>query len=257
MRLKTCCWTVVAGLVLAACCGGAEERKDNETAEKKPTIYLGGGVVVKSKPYAEVDAKVYPVPLFAYEGERLYVWGVRGGYRLFSQRGVSIGPILQPRFDGYDSDDSPVLAGMRDRKWSAEGGVGVQALTRVGLFGLSVVTDLLGRHRGQELDFSYTILFPLAGFDIIPTAGVRYKSEDLIDYYYGVRPEEARPGRPAYAGEAATDPYLRLALRRKLSDRWSLLGAVQYEWLSDKIADSPIVDKDYEVSFLAGILYSW
>ena len=55
----------------------------------------------------------------------------------------------------------------------------------------------------------------------------------------------------------ALDPYLRLVVRRKISERWSLLGAAQYEWLDSEIRDSPLVDDGYEASFLLGLLFTW
>jgi len=117
--------------------------------------------------------------------------------------------------------------------------------------------DAIPSREGQELEFSYTILFSLHGFDFIPSAGMRWKSQDLVDYYYGVRPREAQAGRPAYEGENSLDPFVRLAVRRKLTERWSLLAAAQYEWLDDEIRSSPIVDADYDASFMIGMLYSW
>jgi len=220
-------------------------------------MYLGAGALVTTKPYVGVDPRIYPVPLFAYEGKRLYLRGVVGGYRLLMDGGWSIGPVVQPRFEGYDQDDSSALDGMRDRDWSVDAGLGVSWLTKVGLFDLSGVTDILDRHRGQEVELTYTIMFQYAGFDLIPSAGMRWKSGNLVDYYYGVRPSEARPGRPAFEGDAALDPFLRLAVRRKLSERWSLLAAAQYEWLDEEITDSPIVDAGYDASFIIGMLYSW
>jgi outer membrane protein len=244
----------VVGLLAGTWCRGAEQGAEDK---KKPTIYLGGGTMVTSKPYKSVGTRLYPVPILAYEGKRLYVRGVAGGYRLFTGEGWSIGPVIQPRFDGYNEDDSPALAGMGRRDWSVDAGVGLSWLTGVGLFGLSYVTDLLGKHDGQEIEFSDTVLFKWMGFDVIPSAGIRWKTRSLVDYYYGVKPAEARVGRPAYEGDSALDPFARLALRRELSERWSLLTAVQYEWLDDEIADSPIVDADFDASFMVGVLYSW
>lgn len=243
---------------MTAWCGGDET---NENGVDLPTTYVGGGAIISSKPYEGMDAKVYPVPLFAYEGKRLYFRGLTGGYWLFTWNGVSMGPVLQPRFDGYDEEDSSALRGMDDRDWSVDGGAGVSWLTDVGLFGLAFVTDLLGRHNGQELEFSYTVRFKWADFDFIPSAGMRWKSENLVDYYYGVQADEVRfnpaPARLAYDGDDAVDPYIRMAVRRKLLPRWSLLAAAQYEWLDDAITDSPIVDEGYEASFLLGLLYTW
>jgi len=245
---------MAVGLVATAWCRGAEP---NGEERDEPTMYLGGGALISTKPYVGVDPRIYPVPLFAYEGKRLYLRGLVGGYRLLMDKGWSIGPVVQPRFEGYSQDDSSALHGMGDRDWSVDAGLGTSWLTKFGLFDLSGVTDILGRHRGQEVELTYTIMFPFMGFDFVPSAGIRWKSGSLVDYYYGVRPSEARPGRPVYDGDAALDPFLRIAVRRKLSERWSLLAAAQYEWLDDEITDSPIVDAGYDASFIIGMLYSW
>jgi len=258
MRSGMSLCAVGISLLATAWCEGAERQ---ENTADRPSVYVGGGAIISSKPYEGMDAKAYPVPLFAYEGKRLYFRGITGGYWLFTWNGLSIGPVLQPRFDGFEEDDSSALDGMDDREWSVDGGAGVSWLTDIGLFGLTFVSDLLGRHDGQELDFSYTILFKWGGFDFIPSTGVRWKSENLVDYYYGVRADEVRldpaPARLAYSGSDAVDPYVRLAVRRKLVPRWSLLMAAQYEWLDSEITDSPIVDDGYDASFLLGLLYTW
>jgi outer membrane protein len=249
-----CICLVAIGLPATAWCRGAETKDE---AKDKRTVYFGGGALISTKPYIGMDARVYPVPLFAYEGKRWYMRGLIGGYRLLAGEGWSIGPVVQPRFDGYEESDSSALEGMDDRDWSVDAGVVLSWLTEIGLFGLSFVTDTLGKHDGQELEFNYTILFPLGKFDFIPSAGMRWKSENLVGYYYGVRPSEARAGRPAYEGDNALDPFVRVAVRHKLAGRWSLLAAVQYEWLDGEITDSPIVDADGDASFMIGALYSW
>jgi outer membrane protein len=143
---------------------------------------------------------------------------------------------------------------MDDRDWSVDGGVGVSWLTDVGLFGLSYVTDLFGRHKGQEMEFSYTVLFRWRGFDFIPSAGMRWKSENLVDYYYGVRPSEALTGRPAFEGEEALDPFVRWPCDAAL--RMEPVGAVRYEWLDREITDS---DRGQQLPVLLhrGRAYSW
>lgn len=256
-------WTVGVCVMVGcfAAVGLCQEGESDSKAEEKASIYIGGGAIIRSQPYVGADVDVYPVPLFAYEGKQLYFRGVMGGYWLYTREGLSIGPVLRPRLEGYQESDSSELTGMHDRDWSLDGGLGLAWLTDIGLFGVTYVTDLLGRHNGQEVDFSYTILFKRTGFDFIPSAGVRWKSGNLVDYYYGVRTGEVRftptISRASYEGDAAVDPYLQLAVRRKLNDRWSLLGAIQYEWLDREISDSPIVDDDYEASFMLGVMYSW
>jgi outer membrane protein len=179
------------------------------------------------------------------------------GYRIISEHGLMIGPQVEPRVDGFKEDDSPFLRGMRDRNWSVDGGVNIEAATPVGLLGTSITTDLLGRHRGQEVEFRYLIMFPALGLHVSPTGGIRWKSDNLVDYYYGVKPNEARPGRPAYEGEQAFDPFLRLVVRRKLTKHWSLFSDARYEWLASEITNSPIVSRDYQFSITTGALYAW
>ncbi|MCL5278670.1 MAG: MipA/OmpV family protein, partial [Planctomycetes bacterium] len=229
MRLRTCRCLAVMGLVLAggwnsslrfipqeiAVCHAQEQERDEGLSamiEEATTFHLGGGAFVQTEPYAGIPARVYPAPVVAYEGERLYVRSAIVGYRLVSENGLMIGPQVQPRIEGYSAGDSPFLSGMRDRNWSVDGGVNIEAVTPIGLPGVSIVSDLLGRHRGQEVEFRHLIMFPMFGFQLIPSGGVRWKSEKLVDYYYGVRPNEARPERPAYEGKQAFDPFLRLVI---------------------------------------------
>jgi outer membrane protein len=250
------------------CCWAQEQEQEQEQEKKKDeklsalikeakTFHVGGGVFVQTEPYVGVSDRVYPAPVVAYEGEHLYVRSAIVGYRVISYQGLMIGPQVQPRVQGYNADDSSFLRGMEDRNWSVDGGVNIEAATPVGLFGVSIMTDLLGRYRGQEVEFRYLVMFPLLGFHLIPSGGVRWESEKLVNYYYGVKPSEARPGRPAYEGEPALDPFLRLVVRRKLTEHWSLFSDMKYEWLASEISNSPIVDKDYQASITAGVLYAW
>ncbi len=243
----------------AGCHAQEQERDKGMSAliEEATTFHVGGGAFVQTLPYAGVDTKVYPAPVVAYEGKHLYVRSAIVGYRIIAENGLMIGPQVEPRVEGFKEDDSPFLRGMRDRNWSVDGGVNIEAATPVGLLGVSVMSDLLGRHRGQEAEFRYLIMFPALGFHFIPSGGVRWKSDGLVDYYYGVRPNEARPDRPAYRGEQAFDPFLRLVIRRTLTKHWSLFSDARYEWLAREITNSPIVDKNYQFSITMGGLYAW
>ena len=122
----------------------------------------------------------------------------------------------------------------------------------------ALVTDILGKHDGQELELTYSKPMRWDAWSIAPAGGLRWQSRDLTDYYYGVRDGEARlPGRPAYDADGAVNPFVALRAQRPLGRKWSLLGAVQYEWFDDEISDSPIVDESYDITVLAGVLYTF
>ncbi|MHC4518849.1 MAG: MipA/OmpV family protein [Planctomycetota bacterium] len=254
-RLNTAIATILINAFLATGLPGAEGEPQAETG--KPDVFVGIGAVISGKPYEGVDPKVYPVPLFGYEGERLYLRGISGGYRLIKMKRWSIGPTVRPRFEGYEASDSSALSGMEDRNPTVDGGIDLAWMTDWGLFSTIVVTDLLGAHDGHELEASYTLRFPYAGFEIFPSLAVRWRSSNLVQYYYGVRGSEARAGRPAYKPDAAITPAVRLALRRDLSDKWGTFLAAQYEWLDNEISDSPIVDDTSRLSLVLGVTYAF
>jgi outer membrane protein len=255
-RFAMCVWAAV--LVLAVFGQAAEENTETgEVEAEKARIYVGAGAVVSTKPYIGVDSKIYPIPVFGYEGERLYLRGIVGGYRLIKSQRFSFGPVLRPRFEGYEEDDSSALDGMGDRRPTLDAGLEVSYRADWGLLSLEAVTDVLGEYDGQELEFAYTARFDWAGFTFVPSAALRWRSSDLVGYYYGVEPSEALPGRPAYNPDDAFSPAVRLAVARELSERWGTLLGIQYEWLDSEMRNSPIVDEHASLSLLLSLAYSF
>src|SRR5258708_34830646 len=64
----------------------------------------------------------------------------------------------------------------------------------------------------------------------------------LNDYYYGVRPDEATPERPAYTARAGILPELGVWGAYGLTERWSLVLGYTISRLPSSISDSPVVD---------------
>jgi len=195
--------------------------------------------------------------LFGYEGERLYLRGITGGYRLFKAENWSIGPTVRPRFEGYDASESSALSGMKNRNPTMDGGVDLAWTTERAFVSVVVLTDLLGAHDGHEVEISGAGMFPHGPYQIIPSLGLRWRSNALVRYYYGVKSEEARADRPAYRPDQTFTPVGRLVIRRRLSQKWGFLFATQFEWLDDEISDSPIVDDNSTLSVLVGAAYSF
>lgn len=225
--------------------------------EGAPRWTFGALAIERDAPYRDYDEGVLVAPLLRFEGDRLWLRGVRGGAVLWREDGWELGPFLQVRFDGYDADKSDFLAGMDDREFSVDAGFGASWRNdKVGQIELSAATDLLGRSGGHELELSYTALFRAGGFTFIPALAAKWQSDHLVDYYYGVREEEALPGRPAYEGDSAFVPELSLLVSRRLGKHWSLFGRVGHSWLPGEIRDSPIVDASGRTSILLGLGYS-
>ena len=257
MKYRAFCGVAAAVFVSGAVCVATEGNGEGEARERKAKISVGAGAIVTSKPYRGTNARVYPVPMFSYEGRRFYFRGVAAGYRLFEGTNWSLAPVLSPRFDGYDENDSSALWGMDDRDVSLDAGLAFTLRGDWGVFGAALVTDVLGKHDGQELELSYSKPLRWEKWTIAPALGLHWQSSNLVDYYYGVRVKERRAGRPAYDADEAVNPFVALRVQRRLGKKWNVLGAIQYEWFDDEISDSPIVDDNYDISVVTGVLYTF
>ena len=225
---------------------------------------LGAGVIVAPRPYVGADAEIQPIPIVELYSGRWFVQGIRAGYRLVDTESIDFDVRVRFRFSGLDPDDSPFLAGMEERRETVEAGIGFDweaARAWRGAFQLELraFADMLGRSDGFEssLDLGWRRVFGPGRVILLPAVGMVYQSSDQVDYYYGVRPNEARPGRPAYRGEAVFNPRASVLLVYRFTQRWSLTTLVSVDFLDDEITSSPIVDQSSELFGLVGLAYSF
>lgn len=235
----------------------AQAQAPESDLPEEPRWTLGLIAIERDAPYRQLDEDLLVVPLIRFEGERAYLRGLRGGFTLVERGPLEFSAFLQARGDGYEAADSPYLAGMADRRFSLDAGLALGwRVPRVGQFEFSAATDLLDRSGGQELDVSWTGLVRAGKWRLLPSATLRWQSSDLVDYYYGVRPGEALPGRPAYTGDAALLPELSLLAQRPLGERWQFFARVGHAFLPSEITDSPLVDDDRRTSVILGLGYA-
>lgn len=225
--------------------------------EGPPRWTFGAMLADRDAPYRGLDEGLLFVPLVRFEGERAYLRGLRGGWRLVDHERFEFALVAQARLDGYEAEDSDFLAGMDDRKFSLDLGVAsTWTSKKLGALDLAVVADAFDRSGGVEATANWSVLFRAGGWTVIPGALLRWQSSDVVDYYFGVRSDEALPGRPAYAGDSALTPELSVLVSRPLSERWTLFARVGQAWLPSEISSSPIVDDDSSTSLFVAIGYS-
>ena len=266
------------GCILAAALtafGTAHAQPPGE-APRGPQLTAGIALGVTSQPYARAQdrARLFPIPLVTYRGARFQFLGKSAQATLVETdadgTALRLSAVADWRFQSYDAEDSPVLAGMDDRVGTLEAGGRISAGRGRYALTLTALADTLSRHGGYQVDAQI-------GADVVRTrytgvsvnAGLRYQSSSLADYYFGVDPEEAlavnciqgpcEEGffRPAYETGGALLPSVGLTARQALSRRVSLFGIAQYEVLPDAITDSPIVDRDGQVFAFAGVSYAF
>ena len=218
---------------------------------------LGIGAFSSPRPYVGAENSMLVAPLIDVSYKKLYVQGIQAGYRFFTTDKFSLDARAGIVFNGLDPDDSPFLEGMNKRRSSIEGGF--VFAWKPGKFQLSTAayTDLLARSYGQQasVDFSRTWTFNRYQWGITPSVGVVWQSSNFVDYYYGVTPEEARPGRPPFDGHSVINFRGSLFGFFFINMRVRLVGLIRIQRLDNEIIDSPIVDQSRGIFATLGVSY--
>lgn len=225
-------------------------------ADKDLTLALGAGVIISPRPYAGADARIFPIPSVELEYKGWFFRGIRGGYGFIRTERFTASLYAQARFSGLESESSPFLQGMENRKKSMDAGIELSYRGRPVGFRFNYLGDVLGRNNGQEATFLVTSGVPLGRRGIVFAGiGPRWLSNDHVDYYYGVRENEALPSRPAYQGKATYNLDINLTGIVNLSSHWRWVMIVNREGFGAGIKDSPIVDRDSSYAFITSLSY--
>jgi outer membrane protein len=240
---------VLATVLLSPTTFAAQERP-----ESPPQGFLYGvGVGINQEIYQGYKRRVIPLPLIGYRGEKLSVYGPFVSYQLLQAGNLSFSAKLAPRFAGFDDSDSDVFIGMAKRKTSLDAGVGLQYQLAAWTVEAETLADVLGNSNGYEskIKLSYGLRFgPL---QLSPSVGASYLSDKLVDYYYGVRPEEATLNRAAYQADSTVNYHTGLALSTPILFGGMTRLAIEHHWYGSSIGDSPLTDRDTGFS----VILSW
>lgn len=228
-------------------------------ARPESTFSAGVGFMVFDKPHKGGDTDVYPVPLIFWQKDRFVLSGIKFGYYFIYDEDWALSLIGQPRFEGYDDEESSALNGMDDREATYELGLECSRKFDWGTLSARILTDICGEHEGQEIQLTYKRKFEnllnTGGLALTPSAGVNWRSKQLNDYYFGVEGNEAMAGRPEYHAGSSVGFLAGLRLDYPVGEKWNLFSSVNVEWLGSEITDSPIVDEDTMLWFMAGAMY--
>jgi len=226
----------------------------------RPRWSLGAGVIAAPRPYVGASANIQPIPLVEFYSGRWFVQGIRAGYRVVDTDTVDFDVRARFRFSGLEPDDSPFLEGMEERRETVEAGLGLDWAFARALGGefeleLRAFADALGRSNGFEssMNLGWRKIFGPGRVILISSVGMVYQSANQVDYYYGVRPEEARPGRPAFQGASVFNPRASVLVAYRFSRRWSLTTLVSADFFDSEITSSPIVDQNGQLFGLVGV----
>ena len=227
-------------LLAAAACANTDPLSDLLTIPG--SAGLGAMTRIERSPYLGGGTRYDLLPLYLYEGDRLFLHASRGGLKVFKNETQRVDVFLDRRFDGFPADRiPPSLAGMAPRVPSVDLGVSWRYRQPWGTVQAELLHDIEGASNGSELRLAYSFDWRSGRLALRPSVTLSARDAKLNDYYYGVAPSEALPGRPAYAPGAGIDTSLALYGSYDLSAGWRLLGGVSVTRLSRGVRASPIV----------------
>ncbi len=142
-----------------------------------------------------------------------------------------------------------------ERDFAVNSGVEMLYLSRWGDLQAQLLTDVSGTHHGQTAWLSYSYPWITRSSEFSLTLGLEWKSSDLVNYYYGVRPEERIDGRMAYSPGSGINRVIRFSASHALSERWRLVGVLEREQLSSAIRRSPIIERGSVNTAFVGLYY--
>lgn len=234
-------------------------------------VLLGGGLLPDYPAADRSDPRALALPWLIYRGEILQSdeRGLRG--RLY--RSADLELTFNANGALGSESGSGARSGMEDLDPMGEIGPSLRwvawrdtaRLTRIVLEApvrAAFTTDFSRiRHRGfvfaPEVSVERSDLFQ-AGSRARIGLGPVFATGGLMDYWYRVRPSEARPDRPAYAAEGGyLGMRMQFSYRLPLTDRISLTTGGRVENFSGAAnAESPLFRSEWNVTLVGGISVS-
>lgn len=219
---------------------------------------LGFAVRAEQSPYAGGGTRYDLLPLYLYEGKRVFLHGSRAGLKLFDDETQRVDLFLDQRFEGYADDRlPPSLAGMAERGSGLDAGVSYRYRQPWGTLQAEYLQDVSRFSRGSEVRLSYSYDWRSGRLVLRPSLTVSARDARLNNYYYGVRSGEATATRPAYEPGSGINTTLGLYGTYELSEGWRLLGGITRTMLDGKVKASPIIGRAAQTGVFIGAAYDF
>ncbi|WP_394199776.1 MipA/OmpV family protein [Shewanella waksmanii] len=256
-------------------------------------IGIAVGYGEKSNPLKDYDdIPIYIAPTIAYYGDSWFFDNGNFGYTLTEQEKYTINLVTsfssdsaffyrwdpsnifiagtsslkpQARTRPYLSDTNgdnktpasmePVFNELETRHFTLLGGAEAFIYTRAGIINLSLAHDMFNVHQGTEaqLKWLYNIAVEQWKFEL--SAIFDWKSEEIVDYYYGVRPSENVYWSEHFNAQSAINLGIEFTSQYVMTEHWELVFLARYTDIADEIADSPLLNERYSSTFFVGTAY--
>ncbi|MEL7110577.1 MAG: MipA/OmpV family protein [Pseudomonadota bacterium] len=215
---------------------------------------IGGGAAYQSTILKGGDDFILPLPYATYRKGRFSADISGVGFDIISNDTLAITAVGSIRDAALTGDDIAEEFATIERGLAVE--AGVQSELSLGLISISaeLLHDISGQHDGIAGQLEASTGMKIGQYLFNAGVGGAYRDEKVSLYEYGVKANEATDTLQAYAPGSNWTPYLQVSVARSLSERSMLIGSVTYEYISNEIFDSPLVDKDHSTGVFIAYL---
>lgn len=257
---NTCLLACAAAVCTPAAADGLEPLTDilNTTG----SAGLGVAMRASTSPYLGGGTRYDLVPLYLYEGERLFLHANRAGVKLFNdgdrRAGQRFDVFIEQRFEGFPAENLPAsLADMASRNSGIDLGLAYRLRQSWGTLRAELVKGVGSASGGTEARLGYGYEWRSGPWSLRPDVSVSWRDARLNNYYYGVQANEATASRAAYAPGAGTQAQVGLYGSYDVSERWRLLAGISSTMLGASVKNSPIVEKRAIPAVYIGAVYDF
>jgi len=261
-----------------------ETASDSCVAVGEWELKLALGVGKRTNPVVDSsDIPLILVPQISYYGERFFIENLEVGYTIHDSERFMLNAIVTPGRDrGFflredinnffvesvtefsstvPPSDIPLstvainIDDLHKRRLAGLAGIELSSGWKNLQWQVQLLQDITKVHRGKEVRFALGSQYAFKEHAFSASTGFTWKSESIVNYYYGISPQEAEGTPFSYQAGSGFTPFVRLSWKKPLNKRWQLNGSIQYEQLSSAINNSPLVKEDYVSQYFVGGLY--
>lgn len=225
------------------------------TMDGGPTRWgVGVAALFEDEGYRGIGQKSEGLPILFVQTDRFRLLGPQAELRVLGSRTSGLSLRADYRFDGFKAEDGEIFAGMQERKGSLALGVAGKHAASWGIASFDLVRSLKGS-KGIRASATYAYPIRLGPLTVLPKAGVEYFDKKFVDYYYGVRDEEATATRNVYNGKSAVNMDIGMDVEYTLATSHTFLGSLKYRRFGSSIQDSPLVESSGSPRVTLAYLY--
>lgn len=220
-------------------------------------IELGLAALYETAHVLGEDPSLTPAPYIELEYDNFTLNLSELAYSLPLSYVRTLNVELGYRKSPFDSGENTRLAQLDKRDTAIELTLALNEASPVGTLGVFITADASGVYQGFETGLEYSLKLPVNGGTLAPGTRVRYLSSNLVDYYYGVAPQQSDGEIPAYQADASVHLDLELIYTYPITPHWFAVSALEWTKFGAGQAKSPISKTSHATRAFFAVIYSF